>query len=118
MTYTPFQWNAILAPDRKWQDAYAGVEEEVKAFIETQVSPLTTADLVERLYPEAAARGEGITARKRIYSALEALAKHGLKDYWEPGEARPLKHNKSKLVTPKLWRAPPVKLCPHCGGML
>ena len=115
------EWNAWLAPDVEWQVAYAKVEMEVINFLRQASVPdlkggdtrFSTADLVERLYPEAYARGPGILARKRIFSALEALSKHGLKDYWEPGTPRPLKHNKAKLVTPKVWRAPPPKVPMH-----
>lgn len=109
MQLTPANWNKVLAPNVPWQEAYAAVEAAVKALYEGAgplVNHFTTAELVETLYPETWARGEGITARKRIFGALKALAKHQLKDYCEPGEPRPLKHNKNRLVTPLIWRAP------------
>lgn len=107
-------WNSALAPDQEWRAAYGKVEGAVKAFFSASTEhttwggrPRTTDELVQVLYPVAMARGAGITARKRIYTALRALAKHGLKDYCEPGPQRKLKHT-GKLVTPLIWRAPPA----------
>lgn len=118
----PHDWDEALAPEKQWQAAYGFVEERVKHLFDELQNPrhFATDELVEFLYPGDWARGAGITARKRIYTALRALAKHGLADYCEPGPQRKLKHT-GKLVTPLIWRAPPPaepKLCPHCGGVL
>jgi hypothetical protein len=101
-------WDLALGPHADWKDAYAFVEERVKYLFDKLGNPrrFGTDELVEFLYPLDRARGPGITARKRIYTALRALAKHQLAAYCEPGQPRPLKHNPKKLVTPLIWRAP------------
>lgn len=104
-------WNAALAPTVAWDKAYQFVADRVEHLFVKLGNPrrFTTAELVEFFYPADRTRGAGITARRRIFSALAALADHQLKDYWEPGEPRPLKHNKAKQVTPKIWRTPAPK---------
>ena len=104
---TPAQWNLELGPHADWKGAYAFVERQVKSYI--FIGNLSTAEFVDVMYPAHHAKGEGITARKRIFTALAALAKHQLKDYCEPGQPRPLKHNPKKIVTPLVWRAPAAK---------
>lgn len=107
MQLTPANWNIALAPAEDWKKAYGYVAEAVIWHLQGKIElRLTTADLVETLYPEAWARGDGITARKRIFDALRALAKHQLKDWCEPGPPRPLRHRPGKLVTPLIWRLP------------
>lgn len=118
-------WNLALAPSVPWQVAYKAVADVAKRLLDVEGAEfegagLTTAQLVEALYPERYAVGEGITARSRIYKALAAMAKHDLAAYCSKGDARPLKHTK-KLVKPWIWHAPrvvvekPVRTCPHCG---
>lgn len=125
-TYTPAQWNVALAPDQGWQSAYATVATEAREYLKTQLAPgdlISTNTLVEALYPMRFAKGEGITARRRIYKALAAVAKHALADCCTKGE--PKKFGRSaKLVRPNLWHAPrgsaitPFSkfqvVCPHC----
>lgn len=117
---TPADWNAALAPHVGWQAAYGTVENAVKLAFASPVldgQTLSTSALVEALYPEQFARGEGITARKRIYKALAALATRGLAAYATRGPERLLKHT-NKLVRPWLWHsAAPIEVakCPHCG---
>lgn len=126
---TPFQWDAIMYTAVPWQEAYATVEREARHVLDndpTLDGNLSTAELVERLYSEEWARGDGITARKRIFKALRALTTRGLADCCHRGEERRLRHS-NKMVRPWLWHAPTspnseaqgnAKACPHCGGLL
>lgn len=120
----PSEWNRLLAEAVPWAEAYPAVEREARAYLVVTTDGglrCTTGELVEALYPEQFAKGDGITARKRIYKALAALATRGLADCCTKGEPRPLKHNKKKLVRPWLWHAPLAKepnRCPHCGEFL
>lgn len=122
-------WTTLLAPSVEWREAYAHVEREARSYLSGFGEDwCTTMDLAEALFPEALARGEGITARKRIYKALAALATRQLADCCTRGELRKLKHG-TKMVRPWLWHAPGVEFnseyqpdkqstCPHCGGTL
>lgn len=125
-TYTPAQWNIALAPDQGWQSAYATVATEAREYLKTRLAPgdlISTNTLVEALYPAQFAKGEGITARRRIYKALAALATRTLADCCTKGE--PKKFGRSpKLVRPNLWHAPRAAAitlptmtveCPRCG---
>lgn len=126
---TPADWNTVLAPTMGWQAAYAVVEREAREFLSrqlasTQPATFTTSELAEALYPEKLARGDGITARKRLFKALAALATHDLADCASRGEPRKLKHT-NKTVRPWIWHAPTkpnneagARVCPHCGGAL
>lgn len=125
------EWSTLLHPDIPWKDAYTRVEVEARSYLQQCTDPgeqITTSELVEGLFPEQFARGDGITARKRIFDALAALAKHQLGDCCTRGVPRKLKH-RSRMVRPWLWHMPqvefnpeatvkPGKACPHCGGML
>jgi hypothetical protein len=122
----PTDFNAALAPAVEWREAYAAVEREARALLILNGDPrenYTTAEMVEALYPEALARGDGITARKRIFKALAALATKGLADCATRGEPRKLRHA-NKMVRPWLWHAPAERndeagqICPHCGKLL
>lgn len=114
----PAEWNRDLAATVPWEPAYATVEREAKAFLSGSVladSDCGTAELVEHLYPLNLARGEdGVYARNRIFKALDALAKHGLRDYCHKGEPR---LNKAKKMSrPWLWHGPRERpKCPTCG---
>jgi hypothetical protein len=120
---TPAQWNEALAPNVPWQTAYPPVGEAARAYLAAELAPgdlISTNTLVEALYPAQFARGEGITARRRIYTALAALTKHGLSDCTTKGEPQRMKRT-TKYVRPNLWHAPKAKAaatCPHCGGEL
>lgn len=127
----PADWNRLLHPDVAWQTAYATVEAQARAHLSANPifdgrKGISTDELVEALYPEALARGDGILARKRIYKALKALTTRGLADCCERGEERLLKHSKTRKVRPWLWHEPGQvnaeaagkKFCPHCGGVL
>lgn len=129
MTHGPAFWNVTMAEAVPWQEAYKAVEMAARDKLAGIERTLTTNELVEELYPEQFAREAGITARKRIYKALAALATRGLADCASRGEPRKLRHAK-KLVRPWLWHAPTVELnpeavaantvrqCPHCGGII
>jgi hypothetical protein len=120
---TPDEWNNLLAPSVPWRQAYQSVGREARAYLEiTQPDGdgLTTAQLVECLYPADDARGSaGLVARKRMFRALAALADHDMKDWCTRGEKRRNKFGKE--VLPVRWRAymdPGPARCPHCGEVL
>lgn len=116
---TPGDWNKILAKDTPWEDAYPHVENAAKLILEgSPLTPLTTDELVEALYPERQAVGDGIYARRRLYKALKALERHGLAEYCSKGEPRMMKRLK-KMIQPRLWHERrPRPTCPHCGQMM
>lgn len=108
----------LLKRSQSWEAAYSVVEMAAHAYLFTaNARDMSTADLVEVLYPEAEARGEdGIWERNRVFKALNALATHGLKDCARRG---PAKTNRfGSLVRPWLWSAPGdvsvEKVCPTC----
>lgn len=125
MNINPAMWNELLAPAVGWQDAYAHVERSAREYLATgkRDDNWTTTELVEALYPEQFARGDGITARARIFKALAALAPRGLADCATRGPERRLKHS-NKMVRPWLWHAPAERnaeaaaVCPNCGKPL
>lgn len=109
---TPSEWNAVLAPGIPWQDAYAAVEREARAFLVISGGQHTTTGLVDALYPPAEMRGDaGIGARHRLFKALAALTSHGLQDCCTRGEARKSRRG-LRLVRPWLWHSPRVQLQP------
>jgi hypothetical protein len=122
MTYTPDQWNAVLAPAISWRDAYKDVEQQTRSMLGTlrDGDTISSADLVEALYPVEAARGEdALKARTRIFKALSALAERGLGDCCTRGE--PVKR-RFGMIRPWRWHAPvpgrAVAICAGCGRPL
>lgn len=109
-------WNPLLAPEVHWRDAYPIVEAAVKALLTANPKykglELTTTELVEALYPEEEARGNGAAARQRIFRALEALADHGLKHWHYRG---PPRMTRAGQVRPRVWHAERKPICPNCG---
>tara|TARA_R110000868_G_scaffold217532_2_gene467634 strand:- start:747 stop:1121 length:375 start_codon:yes stop_codon:yes gene_type:complete len=119
---TPDEWNKLLAENVPWRQAYTSVAREAKAYLEiTQpAEALSTAEMVEALYPAEEARGSvGIVARRRMFRAFAALAEHDMKDWVTKGDPR--RNKFGKTVVPLRWRPyvePPAPTCPHCGGAL
>lgn len=117
------KWDNLLKADVPWQQAYASVETAVLALMATPAMAgrqLTTNELVEAIYPESLARGDGILARNRIYKALMALAPRGLACYASRGEERKRAHSNIK-IRPWVWHAAGqpntehMQRCPKCG---
>lgn len=111
------EW-AKLDPNSRWQDCYPVVEAAAKRILDDPVTgTMTTVELADRLLPEQYAVG---TKRKaRVFKALEALAEHGLFEYWTAGPAKfhpRLKRN----IRPKLWhgRKPKERRCPTCNQII
>lgn len=99
---------AALSPANEWATAYPIVENIARDFLndpEQGAFEFSTNEVVEALWPESLARGEGITTRKRLYKALLALAPRGLADCATRGEERKVKHS-TRLIRPWLWHAP------------
>lgn len=121
------KFDTELAAHVPWKKAYAFVERETRGWLIDYAigrEPLSTDQLVEKLYPEKLARGDGILARQRIYKALAALATRELADCARRGETFKRFGKERKRWT---WIYPQVEmndeyqpraLCPHCGGEL
>lgn len=121
----PAAIDAALAHGVDWKPAYTYVANLAGLFLETRgprSKPLGTAELVERLYPVAAARGEeGTHARQRMFKALAALARRDLASYASRGAVRV--NGFGRGVKPWVWHPPtepnPEAIkpptCPHCG---
>lgn len=113
---TPREWTDALAETVGWQPAYKIVADEAKAILDLLQPdpPMTTAELVEAMFPARAVtemRGPDINrasyARRRMFKALAAQSKHEMLGWWKPGESRT---NKFKVrVTPLVWFAPAPK---------
>lgn len=116
---TPNDWNRLLAPAVPWQEAYAVVAREARAYLialkPAGVETMSTMDLAAGLYPPQDMRGEvGVAARKRIFKALAALAKHELDDCVVKGEPRAAKiGGKTVTARPWRWRAPQPPAAPQ-----
>lgn len=99
------EWDRLLAPEIEWQRAYRSVGSEAKRVLDALpfAATLTTAELVEALYPQQYARDKaGLDARQRIFRALAAMATRDLARYASRGEPRQLKKLK-KVVRPWIW---------------
>lgn len=102
--------------------AYAYLAREVRRFLSQRhcthagftYSPV---ELVEALYPEATARGDGILARRRIFKVLRRLAITDLADCAARG---PEVKKFGRTMHVWLWHAPiePRATCPNCGQPL
>lgn len=118
----PF-WDTTLAPEVPWRQCYPVVEKHAREYLIhiPKDDYMTTAALVEAMYPyeDAAGRTASLQARRRLFSALDALAKHGLSDCFHLAARQKLKLG--NYGRPKLWHNPgkqPAKapnVCPHCG---
>jgi hypothetical protein len=105
-----------LAADNDWQGAYAYVEESVRerlsdpdtvARLHLEQDTLSTNQIVELMWPERFAKGDGITARKRLYKALKALATRGLADCCERGpQVEVVIAGVKRFARPWRWHAP------------
>lgn len=103
----------LLGTDRAL--AKAAVLNEAQMILATvdPIAPISTNALVERIYPAALARGEGVTARSYIYTHLRAAVNAELRPYMTRAEPRagrgPMRN---KMVRPYLWHSyvepPPV----------
>jgi len=122
---TPQEWNAAL-PGKRWQETYSIVEREARAELERQhrmASPITTAELVELLYPRRFAEQSdaGLQARDIIFKALLADKNPWRAEYAVQGPRRTSGINKN--TRPWLWGArrtaePQSNKCHACGQEL
>lgn len=112
---TPQWWQHRLAPGVSNADAWKIVGHMARAYLSEHVPEwdmITTATLVEGLYPERLAKvsAEGIAARRRIIDALiskTGCIKYELADcvtFGAPIQRRVF--GKAKKVKPRLWHAP------------
>lgn len=106
---TPAEWNVWLARHVPWDEAYAKVEEHARNVLSNVPAedPMGTTELVERLYPEAHCRTDGIEARKRIFNALYALGPRSMADCATKGEERTMRgYGGRRTIRPWLWHMP------------
>lgn len=108
----PAEW-AIL-PQLTWQQQHSIVEREVRAHFAANPrldgEYLTTAELVEALFPERFAKGDGLVARNLIFKRLLAKGKPG-QPMWQDAfrYQGPERHSGMMRGTrPWYWRAPTV----------
>ena len=118
---TPTQWTALITADIPWQTKYADIGREVRSRLDNLTPSgreLTSKELVELLMPLHMCRGEQIEARNDLFKILFKLAKFNLAHNCHKGDT-PVKVFGGKQL-PWIWHASrePVKLCPHCGGVL
>lgn len=104
----PTNWEFVMSSQKSGKGAVQSRARQV--LDENSGKVFTTAELVELLFPAALAKGDGITARKRIFTALLSLADQGaMVAYVRRGEPR-LQPRIKRLVKPWLWSSPlPVK---------
>ena len=102
---TPREWNHVLNHKVEWTIAYPAVERVVKAHLADVAYPgVGTSDLVEELYPEASATGDGIYTRRRIFAALTALAEHELADWCHQEDKTRARFG--KMISRRRWHSP------------
>lgn len=80
---TPAEWNAALAPEIHWQQAYETLAAEARAYLAgCGDKTLATTDLVKALYPPKYADGNdaATTVRKRMFKGLMTMARHDMSD--------------------------------------
>lgn len=102
-------WLPYLRRECPWQSAYAVIAATARDHLDhATMLPLTTAELVEILFPLDKARGDvAIYARKRVFKGLLAMAPAGrpLEAYARRGNARRLPQV-GKVVVPWQWASP------------
>lgn len=103
-----------MAASVHWKAAYQVIEDSARNFLLAAPpgKTYTTKELVAGLY-----NGNDHFTTQRIFAALKALAAHGLKDCWSPGQAAKVSFGRTPGAQ-KIWAAPAVKRCPHCNGVL
>lgn len=115
---SPEELNAALAPGVHWKIAYPVVEQLVREHVGALPDDISTVELCDAIYPSISMRGEiGLSARKRLFQAVAALAKHTLADCCHQGE--PKRNGYGNMTRPLRWHAPRTITnvpCPHCLG--
>lgn len=128
---TPQQWTQAMADTVPWQVCYPEVARITRAWLAAspvaEIDTLSSQELVEAMFPENLAVGPGITARRRIFKALMALATRDLHDCCTRGPKQKMfQGGKSgPAIHPWRWHAPRkdatkpnverIVRCPHCG---
>lgn len=126
---TPIDWTNAMRADVPWQVCYPEVAKITRAWLKASpiadVDTMSTHELVEALFPEKLAVGEGIYARRRIFRALMALTTRDLKDCCTQGAKQSMfgAGKSGPKVRPWRWHAPlatstHIVRCPHCGKEL
>lgn len=111
-------WVKTLAKAEHWRTAYPIVSQATsEALIGVpQGKPISTADLVARLWPGQGPRdAEGKAAMARLYQAVKVLADHDLKAHVTLGDPEP-----SRWGTPirrKLWHDAIVREVQPAAGV-
>jgi len=118
---TPLEWDNTLTWG--WKKSYPVVQNAARELLDTlpEGKCLNTTELVEVLYPDAAARGDAILRRKRMFKALRAGLEIGtMGGYWSPGSGR---RYMGRTIYPPMWHkrdprvpGPNEVECPICGS--
>ena len=106
-------WQHNMSLDIPWAVAYEFVASVVKPALAEHNKPMTSAALVEMLFPAAwvadAQDDDALKrARARVFSALTALAKHSLKDWHTRMD--PEMNNYGSPVRRYVWHTPGTKI--------
>jgi hypothetical protein len=127
---TPIIWTEAHRSKPTWQAFYPYVAQQTRAYLRAhplaEDGTLSTHELVEVMFPEQLAVGEGIVARRRIYKALMALTIRDLADCCTRGPKQKLfgPTKGGPAVRPWRWHQPTVannehiNCCPKCGQEL
>ena len=93
-----------LSPARSMREAIELLEPHVRKYLSIvpRSEPITTDALAELIFPAALAKGEGITARSRLYRVLLSMATGPLADCAERGSVRKLA-GRGRPIKPWLW---------------
>lgn len=125
---TPAQWTAAMAETVPWQVAYKEAARITRNYLLAhplaEDGSLSTHELVEALFPEQLARGDGVYARRRLYKALMAQTIRDLADCCTRGPEQRL-YGEAKggpKIRPWRWHQPTQanleqvsRRCPKCG---
>jgi hypothetical protein len=95
------KWLEILDPMIPWEDCYAAIEQEVKAFLDKQAAStrFSTEQVATALWwsdPQC----ERTAVPKRLYRGLAKCAQHGLAPYCRPGAPKKMF---GRMATPLIW---------------
>lgn len=123
---TPKDWTSVLRQENHWTTVAPVVATEIKTILDTLPpdAELSTRELVERLFPEQFAVGDGITARARLIGLVagrKALDK-SLLGYRHKVPSTAKRFGKVRTLMVSRWHArrdvtPPAGFvrCPGCG---
>lgn len=96
-------WNELFARGASWKPAYMALAEAIVEVLDKGNKQYLPGALIEAIYPETMARGDGILARKRMFKGLRALAGHQFKACVKQGA--PVSFH-GRVLKPYIWFKP------------